>query len=49
MNGRSNILLAATVLLPFEEVITTIRAVVIRLLAAASALWPMPPTTLGAE
>ena len=50
MNGHSNILLIPTCLVPFEEVVTTLRAVIIQLLSASATLRPMPTTTtvLGA-
>ena len=49
-SGHSNILLAPTVLVPVEEVITAIRAVIIQRLAAAPTIRPMPTaaTVLGA-
>ena len=50
MNGHSNILLIPTFLVPFEEAITTVQAVIIQLLTAPTTLRPMPTTAtvLGA-
>ena len=48
-SGHSNIPLSPSVLVPIEEVVTAVRAVLVQLLAAAAAVRPVPTTTvLGA-